>query len=126
MAIFFAKNKQEKYMEIPNLISNAASNKTLNNKATDSTNKAKDFIGEEKDSLERFGNTAYQEVESMASDVIKQLKTQFSDSVTNALGFVKKHPLITVAAAVTAGLVIARMMSRPSNQNRTTESSLHH
>ena len=120
---------KENSMNIPNPIINTNQNKSLNGKASEFATKAKDFISEEKESIESIGSKAYDEVESMASDVLKQVKEQFSTIMTSSLSLIRKNPLITIAAAVTVGLVIAKMLSKTDvagGSRKHEETSAHH
>jgi ElaB/YqjD/DUF883 family membrane-anchored ribosome-binding protein len=100
----------------PNSITtNSNQNKNPNSKTNDFTAKAKDYSSEASSSLRQSGVKAFEEVENMTADFLKQARTQLNEYAVRSLDLIKKNPVIAIAAAVTVGLVVAKMMRKKSD-----------
>ena len=112
-------------MNLNNTSPNTAQN--MNRKTGDFTAKVKNLVSDEKESLTHFGTKAYDEVENMAADVLKQVGAQLSEFTSRSISLIRKNPVIAVAAAVTIGLVIAKVMRKThATAPRSEEKTMSH
>ena len=88
--------------------SNSSEPHTLSGQLSDMKSKSKDFFNEEKRAIQEFGADAQEKVETFASDAQDKIEKLASDAVS----LIRKNPAIAVAAAVTVGLIVAKIMQK--------------
>ncbi len=75
-------------------------------------------IIESKDAFSSFDSKTFEEVEDLASNVLKEVSTQVRNVASGTLQLIKKNPVIALSAAVTLGLVIAKLMSKSESDSK--------
>ena len=93
-------------------LNNNANSDSLNGKMHELGAKAKDFLNDEK----KMGSKAIEEVKTITADVVQEVKTQVNDLASESLDLIRRNPVIAIAAAVTVGLIVAKMVSRPRSE----------
>jgi hypothetical protein len=91
---------------------NEVTNKNMNGRSNILNNKTKDLLADGADGVSHFGAKAFEEVENMTTNLLAQVRTQVNAFSARSLELIKKNPVIAVAAAVTVGLVVAKLMRK--------------